>query len=241
MADPRMAWARFLEGDGAGGTDPKPNEGEGNEPGDGEENEPDPNDEGEGGEGNEPGDGEDPEGAEALGDAGKKALREMKQKWRAEQRRARELEQRLAQKDAPKEGELTPEQIRAQAKAEARAELAAPTFKTAAKAVARSLGFNDPTDALHFVAVSDFEQSEDGSFDEEDIADRLSEVLEQKPYLAKTQPGNPAKTRLRKVAAPPAKNPPKELTLDQKIADARAKGDWKLEISLQNQKFAQNK
>lgn len=181
----------------------------------------------------------DPEGTEDLGDAGKKALDTMKAKWRAEQKRARDAEAKLAAREAPKEGdELTPEQIKAAARAEALAELRAPLFQTQAKAAAMALGFNDPTDALLLVNATDFEVGSDGTFDADELNDKLSEVLAAKPYLAKNpagQPGNPAP---RTVAPAKAGGTPKTPTLDERIAKARADGNVDLQISLQNMKLA---
>lgn len=181
----------------------------------------------------------DPEGTEDLGDAGKKALDTMKAKWRAEQKRARDAEAKLAAREAPKDGdELSPEQIKAAARAEALAELRAPLFQTQTKAAAMALGFNDPTDALLLVNATDFEVGSDGTFDADELNDKLSEVLAAKPYLAKNpagQPGNPAP---RTVAPAKAGGTPKTPTLDERIAKARADGNVDLQISLQNMKLA---
>lgn len=182
----------------------------------------------------------DPAGADDLGDKGKKALDTMKARWRAEQARARAAEAKLAARDAPKEGEeLTPEQIKAAAKAEALAELRAPLFQTQAKSAALALGFNDPADALLLVSATDFEVGSDGTFDAEELNDKLSEVLAAKPYLAKThQPGQPGTPAPRTVAPAQAGGTPKTPTLDERIAKARSDGDVDLQISLQNMKLA---
>lgn len=191
----------------------------------------------------DPADGDldpDPAGADDLGDKGKKALDTMKARWRAEQKRAREAEAKLAARDAPKDGdELTPEQIKAAAKAEALAELRAPLFQTQAKSAALALGFNDPADALLLVSATDFEVGSDGTFDAEELNDKLSEVLAAKPYLAKThQPGQPGTPAPRTVAPAQAGGTPKTPTLDERIAKAAADGNVDLQISLQNMKLA---
>lgn len=181
----------------------------------------------------------DPDGAEDLGDAGKKALDAMKAKWRAEQKRAREAEAKLAASAAPKSGdELTPEQIKAAAREEALAELRAPLFNTQAKAAALALGFNDPADALLLVNATDFEVGSDGTFDAEELNDKLSEVLAAKPYLAKNPAGQPGAPAPRTVAPAKAGGTPKTPTLDERIAKAAADGDVDLQISLQNMKLA---
>lgn len=182
----------------------------------------------------------DPDGSEALGDPGKKALDSMKAKLAAEKAKVKERDARLAALTAPKEGdELTPEQIKAAAKAEAIAELRAPLFQTQAKSAALALGFNDPADALLLVSATDFEVGSDGTFDAEELNDKLSEVLAAKPYLAKThQPGQPGTPAPRTVAPAQAGGTPKTPTLDERIAKAAADGNVDLQISLQNMKLA---
>lgn len=181
----------------------------------------------------------DPDGAEDLGDAGKKALDAMKAKWRAEQKRARDAEAKLAATTAPKSGDdLTPEQIKAAAREEALAELRAPLFNTQAKAAALALGFNDPADALLLVNATDFEVGSDGTFDAEELNDKLSEVLAAKPYLAKNPAGQPGAPAPRTVAPAKAGGTPKTPTLDERIAKAAADGNVDLQISLQNMKLA---
>lgn len=182
---------------------------------------------------------QDPDGAGDLGDAGKKALDAMKAKWRAEQKRARDAEAKLAATTAPKSGdELTPEQIKAAAREEALAELRAPLFNTQAKAAALALGFNDPADALLLVNATDFEVGSDGTFDAEELNDKLSEVLAAKPYLAKNPAGQPGTPAPRTVAPAKAGGTPKTPTLDERIAKAAADGNVDLQISLQNMKLA---
>jgi len=182
----------------------------------------------------------DPDGADDLGDKGKKALVTMKAQWRAEQKRARDAEAKLAARDAPKDGdELTPDQIRKQARDEALAELRAPLFQAQAKSAALALGFNDPSDALLLMNAADFEVASDGTFDAEELNDRLSDVLAAKPYLAKNNPaGQPGEPTPRTVGAAKAGGSPKSPTIDERIAKARADGDVDLQISLQTMKLA---
>lgn len=182
----------------------------------------------------------DPDGTEALGDPGKRALDSMKAKLAAKSAALKERDAELATLRGPKAGdELTPEQIKAAAKAEAMAELRAPLFKTQAKSAALALGFNDPSDALLLMSATDFEVGSDGTFDAEELNDKLSEFLAAKPYLAKNNPagqsGDPAP---RTVAPAKAGGSPKAPTIDERIAKARADGDVDLQISLQNMKLA---
>lgn len=136
----------------------------------------------------EPNDGEEPEipGAEALGDPGKKALDSMKSKWQAERAEKKQLADELAALRATQEGR---EQEHA-------AQLAAQKVKDEALALAndrirkaevRALAagkFADPTDALKFVDLEQFEVSEEGEVDSSAITTALDEVLSSRPYLA---------------------------------------------------------
>lgn len=182
----------------------------------------------------------DPDGAEALGDPGKRALDSMKAKLATEKAAKKALQDKLDALSAPKPGdELSPEQIKAAAKAEAMAELRAPLFQTQAKSAALALGFNDPADALLLLSATDFEVGSDGTFDAEELNDKLSDVLAAKPYLAKNNPaGQPGDPAPRTVAPAKAGGSPKSPTIDERIAKARADGDVDLQISLQNMKLA---
>jgi len=42
----------------------------------------------------------------------------------------------------------------------------------------------DPSDALRFLDLAQFEVGEDGDIDQDEIADAIDELLTQKPYLA---------------------------------------------------------
>lgn len=122
-------------------------------------------------------DDKEPEGADQLGDAGKKALDRMKEKWRAERDRRRELEQQLA-------GDGTEDKAAAEAITKAHARILRSEIKAAAKGK-----FADPADAFRFLDLDQFEVSEDGEVDEQEIADAIADVLAKKPYLAAGQPG----------------------------------------------------
>lgn len=133
-------------------------------------------DEGEGGDGDDDQDDDaDPEGADQLGDPGKKALARMKEKLKAERSRRREAEQR-ANKDNGED---------AVAKATAAATAAANTRILKAEiraAAAKKLA--DPRDALRFLDLDQFEVDADGDVDAEEIADAIEELIKNKPYLA---------------------------------------------------------
>lgn len=112
---------------------------------------------------------DEPEGAESLGDPGKKALDAMKAKWHAEREKRRELEQRL---NPPKDP-----QVDALAKATDRIRRA--EIKAAAKGK-----LADPADAYRFLDLDQFEVSDDGDVDEDEIAAAIDDLLKSKPYLA---------------------------------------------------------
>src|SRR5690554_6683092 len=81
----------------------------------------------------------DPEGAEALGDPGKKALAEMKGKWKAERDKRRALEQEVAALKARLEGgngQTDLDEVRRQAAAEALAKANARILRSEVKAAA---------------------------------------------------------------------------------------------------------
>jgi hypothetical protein len=132
---------------------------------------------------------ETPEGAEALGDAGKKALDSMKGKWRDERDQRRALEARIAELEnpAPKGDSETPdaEQIKAQATRDALAKANTRILRSEVKAAAAGK-FADPADALAFLDLTKFEVDENGDVDPEEIGDAIEELLTRKPHLAAT-------------------------------------------------------
>jgi len=130
----------------------------------------------------------DPAGAEALGDPGKKALQEMKERWRSERDRRKELEKRLAEltRQQSDGGQPDVEAIRRQAREEALAEAARGRGADQLEVVAAQQ-FADPEAAVALLlrrhAVDDFL---DGSkVDMDAIRDALVELAEQKPHLVR--------------------------------------------------------
>lgn len=130
------------------------------------------NDEGQGDEG-------DPEGAEQLGDAGKKALDSMKSRWKDERTKRRQLEQQLSAKDGADDGE----QARRQAETDALAKANARILKAEIRAAAKGR-LTDPKDALTFLDLDTFEVGEDGEIDPDEIEEAITDLLKTKPYLA---------------------------------------------------------
>ncbi|MCP3758206.1 hypothetical protein [Streptomyces sp. TBY4] len=129
--------------------------------------------------GKEDDDEADPAGADELGDKGKRALASMKGKWRAERDRAKELEQRLAEKDGADEAET----IRLKAEQEAVAKANARIIRSEVKAAAKGV-LADPADAYKFLDLGQFEVDEDGNLDEDEVAEAIQDLIKEKPYLA---------------------------------------------------------
>ncbi|MFI2367296.1 hypothetical protein [Streptomyces sp. NPDC018833] len=121
----------------------------------------------------------DPDGADELGDKGKRALASMKGKWRAERTRARELEQRLAEKDGADEAE----QLRRRAEQNALAKANARILRAEVKAAAAGK-LADPADAYKFLDLDQFEVDDDGNVDSEEVAEAIEDLIKSKPYLA---------------------------------------------------------
>lgn len=178
----------------------------------------------------------DPEGAEQLGDAGKRALDAMKAKWRSERDKRRELERRLAPQppadrnnDAPE-----PDQLRRDAERAATAKANARILRSEVKAAAAGR-LADPRDALKLLDLERFEVGEDGEVDEEEIADAIGELLKAKPYLA-AQSGRRFQGTgdggARRTQAPPS--------LDEQIARAEQAGDWAVARRLKAAKLTQS-
>lgn len=136
-------------------------------------------------------DGED--GDEPLGPAGTKALQAEKDKRRAATKRARAAEQRnrelQAELDRAKGGkggkgddngdddESGRDNTDATTKANRR--ILRSEIKAAAKGV-----LEDPSDAYRYLDLDEFEVSNDGDVDEDEIADALEKLVQKKPYLA---------------------------------------------------------
>jgi hypothetical protein len=137
----------------------------------------------------EPGD-VDPEGADQLGDAGKRALDSMKDKWKSERDKRRELEAKLAAKDKPADGDQPdPEAIVRQAEQAALSKANARIIRAEVKAAAAGK-LADPADAYRFLDLAQFEVDDDGNVDADEIGDAIADLIQSKPYLA-AQSGTP--------------------------------------------------
>jgi hypothetical protein len=140
----------------------------------------------------------DPEGADKLGDAGKKALDRMKAE-RAEAKKAAAAEKKraddLARKVAEFEDRDKSELEKATSKAERLEAAAKAATARAVKAEVRAAAseFADPEDAAAFLDLAKY-TSDDGEIDTEAISADLTDLLERKPHL-------------RRQAAEPQKKP----------------------------------
>lgn len=131
----------------------------------------------------------EPEGSEALGDAGKKALDSMKSRFKSERDKRRELEKRLSELEAPAPASDTDQPdadaIRAQAERDANAKANARIIRLEIRAAAAGK-LADPADALAHLDPSSFEVDANGDIDAEEIQEAIEDLLTRKPYLAAT-------------------------------------------------------
>lgn len=143
-------------------------------------------------EGSEGDQDDEPEGAEQLGDAGKKALDSMKEKWKSERDKRRDLERQLSERDKPAEGEQPdPDALVRQAEQAVQARYNDRIIRAEVKAAAAGK-FADPADAYKFLDLGQFEVDADGNVDADEVADAIADLLQSKPYLA-AQGGTPTK------------------------------------------------
>jgi hypothetical protein len=127
----------------------------------------------------EPEDSTDDADDDALGDKGKRALDNMKSKWKNERTKRQEAEQRLAELEA---GDGDDSKQRA-----ADAAVLAKANQRIVKAEVRAAAggkLADPVDALNFIDLDQFEVGEDGDVDQEEIAEAIEDLIRRKPYLA---------------------------------------------------------
>lgn len=124
------------------------------------------------------------EGADALGDPGKKALDSMKGKWQGERDKRRELERRLAELEKPAAGAAPdPDALLRQAEQTALARVHERIVRAEVKAAAAGK-LADPADAYRFLDLSQIEVDADGNVDADEVADAIADLLKNKPYLA---------------------------------------------------------
>lgn len=155
----------------------------------------------------------DPEGADKLGDEGKRALDKMKadknaarKAAAAEKKRADDLARKVAEFEDRDKSELEKAQAQAERAAERAAKATARAVKAEVKAAAGA--FADPDDAAAFLDLTKY-AGEDGEVDTDALTADLTALLERKPHLRR-QDGAP-EPEPKKVPKPdPSQGPRKE-------------------------------
>lgn len=178
----------------------------------------------------------DPPGAEHLGDPGKKALDEMKSKWKAAEALAKENSDKLAALQAQVDGKEAEHQAHLEAQ-RVRDEALAAANNRILQAEVRAVAAGklaDPADALLHLNLSSFEVGDDGSVNTADIASALDNLITTKPYLAAQSPA-----RFQGSADGGARNDTPPATLPEQIAAAEKAGDWALARSLKSRQLVE--
>lgn len=170
----------------------------------------------------DPDDDEDPEGADQLGDAGKKALDAMKDKLKATKAKLREANAEL-DKARSASGEDDADKVRREVEQAATARANERIVRSEVRAAATGK-LADPKDALTFLDLKQFEVDDDGEVDPEEIADAIDELLKRKPYLA-ADPTKPREKRFKGTGDGGPRGSGKK-SLDEQIRDAEQAKDW---------------
>lgn len=129
---------------------------------------------------------QEPAGAEALGDAGKKALDSMK----AERNRYRDdlkalrsefdsFKAKAEGKEAEHQQALEAQKVRDEAIAKANDRILRSEIKAAAKG-----SLADPADAYRYLDLESFEVDDNGNVDESQISKAIEDLVSERPYLA---------------------------------------------------------
>jgi len=174
---------------------------------------------------------EDPPGADALGDAGKKALDVMKAERNSAREAAKKAADELAALKAAQEGREAEHeaQIAAQrVKDEALAAANERILKAEVRAAAATK-LADPADALRFLNMSDFEVGSDGEVDASQVAKAIDDLIASKPYLA-------AQGRRFPGSADGGPRNESEKSIDDQIAEAQKAGNVAQVIALKRRK-----
>jgi hypothetical protein len=177
---PASPWSPVFYADG----DDDQDDDEDGDGGDGADDDQD--DDADAGDGEQGGDGDDdadPEGADQLGDPGKKALASMKEKLRKERERRKAAESERDNLKGTGGDDKDPERIRSEASRAATAKANERIVRSEIRAAAAGK-LTNPRDALAFLDVSQFEVDDDGQVDEDEIADAIEDLLKERPYLA---------------------------------------------------------
>jgi len=119
------------------------------------------------------------DGADELGDKGKQALDRMKARLKAEKAARLALEARLNETSAADDVERIQREADAKAAAKANARILSAEVRAAAAGK-----LSDPSDALTFIDLTQFDVDDDGSVDQDEIAEAIADLVRRKPYLA---------------------------------------------------------
>lgn len=119
------------------------------------------------------------EGEDELGDKGKQALDRMKAKLQAERAARRAAEAKLNETSSDDD----PERIQREADARAVAKANDRILRAEVRAAATGK-LSDPSDALTFIDMTQFDVDDDGEVDQEEIAQAITDLIAKKPYLA---------------------------------------------------------
>lgn len=129
---------------------------------------------------------EQPNGAEALGDPGKKALDAMKADRNAAKAEAKRIADEFAAFKAQAEGKEAEYNASVEAQRVKDEALAAANdrIKRAEVRAAAAGKLNDPKDALSFLDLSTIEVNDDGEVDGDAVSAAINDLIKSKPYLA---------------------------------------------------------
>lgn len=174
------------------------------------------------------GDETDSDGADALGDKGKQALDRMKDRLKTEKAKRRKAEDDLAAASATDEASKARREVETAALAKANDRIRRSEVKAAAKGV-----LADANDAFRFLDLDQFEIDENGDVDEDEIAEAITKLVTEKPYLA-AQGGK----RFQGAGGGGARERKAQPTLDEQIAAAEKAGNHTLAISLKRRRAA---
>lgn len=125
----------------------------------------------------------DPAGADALGDAGKKALDAMKADRNTARRDLKAAQDEVARLTAAAEGREAEWKAEQDARAAADKRYAERVLRAELKAAAAGK-LADPEDAFRFLDLDDFTPNDSGEYEASDFASAIESLVTSKPYLA---------------------------------------------------------
>ncbi|MEU9349036.1 hypothetical protein AB0D74_48350 [Streptomyces sp. NPDC048278] len=177
--------------------------------------------------------GGNPENDPPLGPEGEKALAEWKKRAKDAEALSKTQATRIQEfEDRDKtEAEKQADALKA---AQARAESATRLAVSSSVQALAAGRFQDPLDAVEALQGGSY-LTDNGTVDQAAITAALDDLLTRKPHWAAGDPGP------RTPRPDPSQGPRPGGTpggVDQQIADAKAKGDWRTVLSLENSKLA---